>query len=166
MENNQAKANSLILKEMVSSFFLDLGFKKKSNVWYRDYADVIVVFELIKSSWSYCYSLDSGIIIKFASDEKLKITTRHCHLYIDSIHLEKAVEKRRELYDLLDCHVDDVETNTLRFLEYFKSTEIVSRLSNLTTKEALLAYFKEFGYTGVLHTQFFLLDEFIQRLEA
>lgn len=103
-------------------FFKDIlkprGFKKHRRAWYLDTPETVIIVDLQRSSWSECYTLNLGVLVKSIDTGKRayggpRPNIVDCHLRYDLSDLfpeppkrpAKITPERARVHELLDIEL-------------------------------------------------------------
>lgn len=94
-------ADSRFVKEALSAPLKEAGFKNKSNYWYLNNTDVVLLVNLQKSQYGDQFYVNGGIALKsLGADEFPK--EHHCHIRFRLTALVPEKEKKQieSIFDL------------------------------------------------------------------
>ena len=116
MEQKQALINQLmpLLKEK--------KFKKKKQTWYKETADLIIVFNIQSSCYGEDYYINLGIVIKKLTKDKEGISLSNCHIQERVCEKDKygkylSAQNLISVLDLWEQWYGDIKTLKIKALE-------------------------------------------------
>ena len=83
-----------IFKDILKVFLKPLGFKKNGSRWHLYHEEVIVVIELLRSSWGPKYYLELGLYLRTLG-ESLTPKQVECHIRLSLTDLVVAEERAK-----------------------------------------------------------------------
>ncbi len=160
------KVSPTILKHFDDEF-IRYGFTRNGFVWNKNRNDVVLLFELSKSSWSDQYSLEAGVILKKLEGDNTKLNIARSHFFRDVGHLTNDLSERKRIYELLNfenIEEDQIIKNIHGLFLLILKLRVFEIMDELCIPEKIVEYVRNRRYVELFWIRNVRASEIIEKL--